>query len=105
MVDAQRRTVPFLGHQHRHASRPLRPAWAVDCHRMAGAAWRRSRPLRPARAANEAHWAKKNLGNDLLGIEIGNEPNSYGNGKTRRVTLRPATYSPSEYLHEVEAYR
>ena len=57
----------------------------------------------PTRAADEAHYARQILGGDLLGIEIGNEPDSYGN-KGRKVRLRPSTYSVGEYLREVEAY-
>ena len=58
----------------------------------------------PARAADEARYAREILGADLLGIEIGNEPDSYGN-KVRKVILRPSTYSVGEYLRETEAYR
>lgn len=57
----------------------------------------------PARAADEARYAREILGNTLLGIEIGNEPDSYGN-KIRKVILRPSTYSVGEYLHEAEVY-
>lgn len=56
----------------------------------------------PARAADEARVARKILGTDLLGVEIGNEPNSYTSGK---VVLRPPSYTIGEYLREVEAYR
>ena len=56
----------------------------------------------PTRAANEAHYAREILGPDLLGIEIGNEPDAYGG---RRDSLRPPAYSPDEYLHEAAAYR
>ena len=55
----------------------------------------------PARAADEARYAKKILGKDLLGIEIGNEPNGYGGKKDN---LRSSTYSVGEYLREAEAY-
>jgi hypothetical protein len=57
----------------------------------------------PTRAADEARYARQILGGNLLGIEIGNEPDSYGN-KIRKVRLRPSTYNVSEYLREVEAY-
>jgi len=56
----------------------------------------------PARAADEARFAREILGADLLGIEIGNEPNSYNRDK---VVLRPSTYGVGEYVHEAEAYR
>jgi hypothetical protein len=55
----------------------------------------------PARAADEARFAKKILGTGLLGIEIGNEPDDFG----RKVKLRAPTYSLGEYLQEAEAYR
>lgn len=58
----------------------------------------------PARIADEAHVAQQILGPDLLGIEIGNEPNSY-NDENRKATLRPPTYGIGEYLQEVEAAR
>lgn len=54
----------------------------------------------PARAADEASVAKQILGNSLLGIEIGNEPDDY----VYRRSLRPATYGVSEYVKEAEAY-
>jgi hypothetical protein len=56
----------------------------------------------PARAADEALYAREILGTELLGIEIGNEPDDFGGEKAN---LRPSTYSVSEYLREAEAYR
>jgi hypothetical protein len=56
----------------------------------------------PARAADEARYAQVILGAHLLGIEIGNEPNDYGE---KRVNLRPSSYGVSEYLREAGAYR
>lgn len=56
----------------------------------------------PDRAANETEQAQRILGSRLLGIEIGNEPNDYGR---RVVGLRPSSYSPSNYLGELSAYR
>lgn len=56
----------------------------------------------PARAAEEARYAWEILGTSLLGIEIGNEPNFYGDPMRN---LRPPTYSLGDYLHEAEAYR
>jgi hypothetical protein len=56
----------------------------------------------PTRAADEARYARKILGADLLGIEIGNEPGAFGG---KRDNLRSPTYSVSEYLREAEAYR
>ncbi len=60
----------------------------------------------PARVADEAHNARKILGNELLGIEIGNEPDSYGE-KTgnRNFSLRLPSYGVGEYLREAAAYR
>jgi hypothetical protein len=55
----------------------------------------------PARAADEARHAQQILGHDLLGIEVGNEPNSYGH---RAVKLRMSTYGVGEYLSEAQAY-
>lgn len=56
----------------------------------------------PARVADEARYAEQILGPSLLGIEIGNEPNDFGDAK---INLRPRTYDVAEYLHEAQAYR
>jgi hypothetical protein len=56
----------------------------------------------PARTADEARYAREILGTNLLGIEIGNEPNGYGG---KKAYLRPSTYGIGEYLREAEAYR
>jgi hypothetical protein len=56
----------------------------------------------PARAADEARYARSILGSGLLGIEIGNEPNDF---RDKKINLRPSTYTVGEYLREVEAYR
>jgi hypothetical protein len=56
----------------------------------------------PARAADEARYARQILGTSLLGVEIGNEPSGYGRKKD---SLRPPTYGVAEYLREVDAYR
>ena len=58
----------------------------------------------PTRAADEARYAQKLLGPGLLGVEIGNEPNAYGD-EERKVVLRPPTYDAGDYLREVESYR
>jgi hypothetical protein len=55
----------------------------------------------PTRAADEARIAQQILGADLLGIEIGNEPDDFGQ---QQVNLRPSTYNVSEYLREAEGY-
>ncbi len=55
----------------------------------------------PARAAEEARYAQAILGPDLLGIEIGNEPDEYDNN---RLGLRPPKYDVREYLSEADAY-
>ncbi|MHB8241793.1 MAG: hypothetical protein ACYDHN_07355 [Solirubrobacteraceae bacterium] len=55
----------------------------------------------PSRAADEARYAKRILGSELAGIEIGNEPNDYGHTPP---ALRPSTYSIGEYLHEAATY-
>ena len=57
----------------------------------------------PARAADEARYAREILGAYLLGIEMGNEPNGYSE-KNRKVVLRTSTYGVGEYLREAEAY-
>jgi hypothetical protein len=56
----------------------------------------------PTRAGDEARAAQEILGADLLGIEIGNEPNSFG---SKIEHLRSPTYSVGEYVREAEAYR
>jgi hypothetical protein len=56
----------------------------------------------PSRAADEARYARAILGGALVGIEIGNEPNSFG-GKAQG--LRSSSYEAGEYMGEVEAYR
>ncbi len=56
----------------------------------------------PARAADEARYAREILGTDLLGIEIGNEPNDYRDKKTtpsvnlhrQRISARSRSLSP-----------
>lgn len=59
----------------------------------------------PNRAAAEAHDAQTILGADLLGIEIGNEPDGYKNVKeTGKGNLRSPTYHVGEYLREAETY-
>ncbi len=60
----------------------------------------------PARVADEARYARKILGGELLGIEIGNEPDGYGE-KTgnRKFSLRPASYGVDEYVREAATYR
>ncbi len=60
----------------------------------------------PARVADEARYAREILGANLLGIEIGNEPNGFSEAKgTGKVDLRTPTYGVDEYLREAEAYR
>jgi hypothetical protein len=53
----------------------------------------------PARAADEARVAREVLGGELLGVEIGNEPDDFGG-----LRLRPATYDLGDYLREAKAY-
>jgi hypothetical protein len=53
----------------------------------------------PARAANEAQIAAITLGSGLRGVEIGNEPDAYGNG-----LLRAVSYDPTNYLENLSAY-
>lgn len=55
----------------------------------------------PGRAANEARAAQRILGNRLLGFEIGNEPDDYGDP---RVKLRPSSYSVTDYLGDMASY-
>jgi hypothetical protein len=56
----------------------------------------------PSRAADEAQVAQSILGSRLLGFEIGNEPDSYGD---ESIKLRPARYDPASYLVQVSTYR
>ena len=56
----------------------------------------------PARAADEARYAKEILGNGLLGIEIGNEPNNFGHSGN---DMRSPIYYVNDYVGEVKAYR
>jgi hypothetical protein len=57
----------------------------------------------PARAATEAAKAHSLLGDRLLAVEVGNEPNGYsGEGSTHPV--RPAGYGPGTYLAEFASY-
>jgi hypothetical protein len=55
--------------------------------------------LEPARAASEARVAERILGSRLLGLEIGNEPDGYGNGY-----LRPRSYNATGYLENLAVY-
>jgi hypothetical protein len=55
----------------------------------------------PRRAASEAHAASDILGSRLVAVEIGNEPDSYGDP---RVKLRAASYSVNNYLAELNEY-
>ena len=54
----------------------------------------------PRAAAREARAAKATLGQSLAGIELGNEPDAYG-----RHGLRTGTWTFSEYMRQVAAYR
>lgn len=54
-----------------------------------------------ARVADEARYSQKILGASLVGIEIGNEPNSY----THRLDkLRSSPYDAHDYLRDAEVY-
>jgi hypothetical protein len=55
----------------------------------------------PTRAAAEARSAYRILGSRLLGFEIGNEPDDYGDPT---VKLRPSSYNAGDYLDELAAY-
>jgi len=92
-----------------------RPAWAssvlvaADLHRLrrlaAESGWRVLLTLGlahydPRAAAREATAARKILGGLLAGIEVGNEPDSYG-----RHALRTLPWNASTYETEVSAYR
>lgn len=56
----------------------------------------------PSRAASEARDAREILGAKLMGVEVGNEPDAFGD---EEVDLRASSYSVGEYLREAEAYR
>jgi hypothetical protein len=92
-----------------------RPAWAssvlvaADLHRLrrlaAETGWRVLLTLGlahydPLAAAREATAARRILGGLLAGIEIGNEPDSYG-----RHALRTLPWTASHYETEVSVYR
>jgi hypothetical protein len=55
----------------------------------------------PARAADEALYARRILGSRLLGVELGNEPDDFG----KKERLRASNYGPGEYAAEASAYR
>jgi hypothetical protein len=57
----------------------------------------------PARAAQEAAQARALLGNRLLAIEVGNEPNGYS-GEGAAHPVRPRGYGSSDYLAEFNSY-
>jgi glycosyl hydrolase family 79 len=95
--------------------RTPRPAWAssvlepADLRRLrrlaAASGWRVLLTLGlahydPRAAAREATAAHRILGNWLAGIEVGNEPDSYG-----RHALRPLPWTASLYEQQVSAYR
>lgn len=56
----------------------------------------------PGRAANEAAAATEILGPSLQAIEIGNEPNGFGNAVKH---LRPPHYGVDDYIRELNVYR
>ena len=56
----------------------------------------------PIGAASEARIAQHILGYRLLGFEVGNDPNDFGEPLLK---LRPSSYSVSNYLNELAAYR
>jgi hypothetical protein len=100
-----------------HGERP--PAWAVttitpaDLTTLRGllsaTGWRvllgvNLGQFDPTRAAEEAHEAQQILGERLVGIEIGNEPNEYSDQDTHPI-LRARNYDVNEYLREATAYR
>lgn len=58
----------------------------------------------PARASSEAAAASQILGDRLLGIEVGNEPNGYTSAQSTTGQLRPSSYDAGTYLHEAAAY-
>jgi hypothetical protein len=84
----------------------ITPADLVDLHTLLNATgWRVLLGVdlghfEPARAADEARNAQRILGTALLGIEVGNEPNSY----PRTKGLRPASYNIGGYLGEAAVY-
>lgn len=98
------------------ASREPRPAWAnnivtpADLSVLAGllraTGWRAILGVdlghfEPDRIAQQARYAHRILGNRLLGIELGNEPDDFA----RKTKLRPAGYDASEYLAEARSYK
>jgi hypothetical protein len=57
----------------------------------------------PARAAQEAAQARGLLGDRLLAVEVGNEPNGYS-GESSTHPVRADGYGPAAYLSEFDAY-
>lgn len=58
----------------------------------------------PARAGDFAKWAHKILGDRLVGISLGNEPNGYNRVEYKYLALRPADYTFDDWAKEVRAY-
>ncbi|WP_195849298.1 hypothetical protein [Arthrobacter sp. AQ5-05] len=58
----------------------------------------------PARAADFAKWAYQILGDKLLGVSLGNEPNGYNRDIGAYYLLRPTSYSFADYAKEATAY-
>lgn len=58
----------------------------------------------PARAADFAKWAHKILGDRMVGISLGNEPNGYNRVEYKYLALRPADYTFDDWAKEATAY-
>jgi hypothetical protein len=58
----------------------------------------------PARAADFAKWAHKILGDRMVGISLGNEPNGYNRVQYAYLALRPADYTFADWANEARAY-
>lgn len=58
----------------------------------------------PARAADFAKWAHKILGDRMVGISLGNEPNGYNRVEYAYLALRPADYTFADWAKEARAY-
>lgn len=58
----------------------------------------------PARAGDFAKWAHQILGDRMVGISLGNEPNGYNRVDYKYLALRPADYTFDDWAKEVGQY-
>ncbi len=58
----------------------------------------------PARAADLVAHARAALGDSLVAVSIGNEPNGFALASQPQYRMRPDSYSPAQYVAEVRPY-